>query len=145
MDVIIQKLADGENEQIIIRCHEVSPDLLSLVEKIKDRERTLGAYQDNVYHKVSSADVYYIEAVDNKIFIYCKNAVYASRERLYELEESLNKSTFFRVSKRIIVNLNKVKSVATAVNARLEATMENGEKIIISRFYVRELKKKLGI
>lgn len=45
----------------------------------------------------------------------------------------------------MICNLRKIKSVKAESNARLRAVLLNGEVIVISRSYVKELKKKLGL
>ena len=65
--------------------------------------------------------------------------------KLYEVEEILAHRDFIRISKSVIVNLDKIKSVTPMLNCRLEAILQNSEKIIISRQYVPELKKSLGI
>ncbi len=45
----------------------------------------------------------------------------------------------------MIVNIRKIKSVKAELNGRMIAELLNGEQIIISRAYVKELKRKLGI
>ena len=50
-----------------------------------------------------------------------------------------------RCSKAMIVNIRKIKSVKAELNGRMIAELLNGEQIIISRAYVKELKRKLGI
>lgn len=52
---------------------------------------------------------------------------------------------FVRVSKSVILNVNKIKSLAPAFGGRYEALLKNGEKIIISRQYVSSLKEVLGV
>ena len=64
---------------------------------------------------------------------------------MYELEERFVGTDFLRVSKSVIMNLSKVKSLSPAFNGRFEATMKNGEKVIVSRQYVPVLKEKLGL
>jgi DNA-binding LytR/AlgR family response regulator len=57
----------------------------------------------------------------------------------------LANSDFLRISKSVIVNLSKIKSLSPALSGRFEAALDNGEKVIISRQYVGDLKKRLGI
>ena len=52
---------------------------------------------------------------------------------------------FFRASKSIILNLTKIKHLSPAFNGRFEALLDNDEKVIISRQFVPELKRKLGL
>ena len=135
----------GEEEQIILRCHEVPPELLIMLQKLKNKDIRFNATLDGETHRLYPASIFYVEAVDNKSFLYCHEAVYESRQKLYELEEDLLSFDFLRISKSFIVNLREIKSLAPAFSGRLEATLENGEKLIISRQYVSALKKKLGM
>ena len=45
----------------------------------------------------------------------------------------------------MIVNIRKIRSVKSELNARLRAELLNGEQIVISRGYVKELKERLGV
>jgi len=104
----------------------------------------LVGYIDNEIHRVSPLDIFYFEAVDKKTFIYCECDVYESKLKLYELEE-LAMNDFFRISKSVIVNLSKIKSLIPSFSGRVEAVLTNKERVIISRQYVSELKQTLGI
>jgi DNA-binding LytR/AlgR family response regulator len=144
MKIIIEKPQPGEDEQVIIKCHTMSPELLNVLSAIKAKGSFLIAYAGNEIHKVDPADIFYIEAIENKTFLYCENDVYETKQKLYELEE-LNMNDFLRISKSAIVNLSKIKSLAPSMSGRLEAKLRNGERLTISRQYVSELKKNFGI
>jgi len=144
LKIIIEKPQDGEEEQILVKCHNISPDLLNVLNTLKARDSMLIANIGNEIHRVNPLDIYYIETVDNKTFLYCKSDVYESKQKLYELED-LAINNFLRISKSVIVNLSKIKSLVPALSGRLEAVLINDEKVIISRQYVSELKANLGI
>ena len=78
-------------------------------------------------------------------FIYLIDAVYESKQKLYELEELLSGTKLFRCSKSMILNIAKIRSVSPSVNGRFEARLTNHENVIISRQYVPNLKKRLGM
>jgi len=99
----------------------------------------------NDIHRVDPKDIYYIETVDSKTFLYCEKDVYESKQKLYELEETLISGDFLRISKSVIVNLSKIKSLSPALSGRLEAVLQNSEVVIVSRQYVGELKKNFGL
>ena len=64
----------------------------------------------------------------------------------YENEEELcRNSMLFRRSKSMILNADKIQYVRPSVSGRFEATLTNNEKVIISRQYVGELKRLLGM
>lgn len=44
-----------------------------------------------------------------------------------------------RASKAMLVNVEYITSVRTALNGRLYAKMENGEEILITRRYAKEI------
>ena len=102
------------------------------------------AFVGNEIHRLNPSEIFYIETVDNKTFLYCESNIYESKQKLYELEE-LKMSDFLRISKSAIINLSKVKTLIPSISGRLEAILINGEKVVISRQYVNELKKNFGI
>ena len=145
MKIILEDLSPGEEEQIIIKCHELRPEMLKLINKLKIWDSFLIGYAGNGVHRLSPADINYIEAVDRKVFIYDESTAYESRQKLYELEETLAIHDFIRVSKSVLVNLRKIKSIIPSFSGRMEAVLQNGEKVICSRQYISELKSLLGM
>lgn len=118
---------------------------MSLIYQLKSDSQKLTAYREQEITVLRPKDVFYFESVDNKVFAYCEKEVYEIRRKLYELEADMAGMDFLRVSKSTIVNVAKIAHLSPAFNGRLEARLKNGEKIIISRQYVSDLKKNLGI
>lgn len=145
MKITIEDRPDGGEDEIIIRCKHVDEHLLKLVYAIKTGQEKLTATKGTDIVQVMPKEIFYFEAVDNKVFLYLEKDVYETKQKLYELEERFRGTDFVRVSKSVILNLSKVKSLSPAFNGRFEATMKNGEKLIVSRAYVPALKEKLGL
>ncbi|MDE6365064.1 MAG: LytTR family transcriptional regulator DNA-binding domain-containing protein [Lachnospiraceae bacterium] len=145
MKITIIEPKDGDEDEIIIRCRQLDKRLLKLIYAIKAGENKITALQGSNYFQVEPEEIYYFEAVDNRVFLYLEKEVYETKRRLYELEEFFQDTDFFRASKSCIVNLAKVKSLSPAFNGRFEALMKNGERVMISRQYVPVLKEKLGL
>ena len=145
MKITIEDLPDGGEDEIIIRCKQVDEHLLKLVYALKAGQEKLTATKGTDIVQVIPRDIFYFEAVDNKVFLYLEKEVYETKLKLYELEERFVGTDFLRVSKSVIMNLAKVKTLSPAFNGRFEATMKNGEKVIVSRQYVPVLKDKLGL
>ena len=146
--VSIEEIDKTTEEEIIIKCHEVNNDILSLVDKIKNNDNkpnTLTGIKDDNIYQIKLKDIYYIEATENKTFIYLSDDFYESKLKLYEIEEKLRGLSFFRCSKSIILHYSKIECVTPAFNGRFEAKLKNGEKVIISRQYVPILKGLLGL
>lgn len=145
MRIIIETPADSNEDEIIIRCKELDEELMNLIYALKQGRTHITGYSDRTIIQLAPKDIYYFESVDNRVFAYCEKDVYEVREKLYEIENIYKNTSFQRISKSVIVNISRIESVSPMLASRLEATLKNGEKVIISRQYVPELKKKLGI
>lgn len=145
MKITIETPKPGEEDEIIVRCANMDEKLLNLIYSLKSDQEKLTGYLEDRIVKLSSKDIYYFESVDNKVFAYTAKGTYEVHKKLYELEEDYGRSDFLRISKSIIVNVAKIAYLKPIFNGRFEAQLKNEEKIIISRQYVLDLKKKLGI
>lgn len=143
MQVKLLKIAKEQPEQVEIRCHEVTEEVQEIVTFIKTRNGQLTGVQEGKQYEIPVTDICYIEAVDDKVFLYTSKQVYETRQRLYELEELLKEKYFLRISKSMLLNLMKIQAIKPALNGRLTAVLKSGEEIIISRKYVQELKRAL--
>lgn len=143
MEIKLLKIAKEQPEQMEIRCHEVTEEIKEIVSFVKTRQGRLTGLQEDRQFEVPVSEVCYIEAVDNKVFLYTTKQVYETRQKLYELEELLKEKYFLRVSKSLLLNLMKVRAIKPALNGRFTAVLQSGEEIIISRKYVPELKAAL--
>ncbi|MGF7141601.1 DNA-binding LytR/AlgR family response regulator [Anaerotaenia torta] len=145
MRIIIEECGPGEEDQIIIRCREWNESIQKLVGELRQGQKKLAGMKDGAITMIDPANIYYFEGVDNKVFLYCKQNVYETKMKLYEIEEEFRNMGFFRASKSAILNAAKIKSISPAYSGRFEALLFNGETVVISRQYVPELKKKLGM
>jgi len=144
LKITIKEPPAGTEEEIIVLCHNISPELLRVLNSIKTPNNMLVANIDNEIHRVNPLDVFYIESVDRKTFLYCESNVYESKQKLYELEERAMKD-FLRISKSIIVNVNKIKTLIPSLSGNGEAVLTNNERLVISRRYVNDLREILGM
>lgn len=133
-----------DNLEIIIKTNEINDDVQKIYDLIESQIGQLIVKRNGQSFSIAMNDIYYIESIDDKTFIYLKESVFEINKRLYELEQELNLN-FIRVSKSTILNINKLNYVKAILNGKYEAYLDNDEKIIISRHYVRQFKKKFGI
>ena len=143
MNVRIEEIGRDEEELVLIRCRAVTDQVREIVSFVKSRQGSLSGTADAQQFEVPVTDICYIESVDGKTFLYTGDGVYESSYRIYELEELLRPKHFLRISKPMLVNLMKIQSIQPAFNGRFTAVLQSGEKIIISRSYVKALKAAL--
>ncbi len=144
MRVILEKVDSSDKEEALIKAVNETDDIKAAMEILEGGVKKLALLKDGKTVLLEISFIYYIESVDKRTFVYTKENCYESKLRLYELEESLG-SYFLRISKSMIVNLKKIKSVKSDLSGRMEASMLNGEKIVISRSYVKEIKRRLDL
>ncbi len=87
--------------------------------------------------------IFYFEAVDNRVFAYCEKEIYEINYKLQELTELLSQTYFIQTARTIVLNIKQIKKVTTLVNGRILAVLNNGEKMIITRVYAQKFKQKL--
>lgn len=146
MKIEINMIPEGEEEAVSFRIHcmdyRVDQALRALTSAEKD---SLLCKKEDAFYKVSADEILYLESVDRKVFVYTAKETLEVPERLYVLEERLFAAGFIRVSKSMLLNFNKIYSFYPKFSGNLEALLVNGEKVTISRRYVPELKRKLGM
>lgn len=145
MKITIIDRADGEEDEIIIRCRQADEQLLKLIYALKSGQEKITAIKEGAIVQISPKEIYYFESVDNKVFLYLEKDFFETKHKLYELEKRFAGTDFLRISKSVILNLAKVDRLLPVFNGRFEACMNNGEKVVISRQYVTPLKEKLGL
>lgn len=131
--------------QVVIECEQVNDEVTRLKEHIEMFDKKLQASKGNEICFVNLSDVFYFESVDNRTFLYTEFDVMEVKQRLYELELILSSKDFLRISKSQIVNINKISSLKPELNRTILATMCNGERLYISRKYVRTIRNLLSV
>ena len=144
MEIEIRKHLE-EKTKVIIACKEVTNDIQKLQSYIRAFDNRILTKKEDEMVFVEMSDILYFETVDNRTFLYTKDQVVEVKQRLYELETRLSEEDFFRCSKSIVVNINKIKNLKPQIDRTIMVTMCNGEKLTISRRYVKAFKDILGI
>ena len=145
MKITIETPRPGEEDEIILRFATVDENILKLIQSLKTEKDALTGYVDDKIQKLALKDIFYFEAVDNKVYAYTAKQVYEVHKKLYEIEEDYANTDFLRISKAVVVNVSKITYIRPMLNGRFEAKLRNDEKVIISRQYVPALKEKLDL
>lgn len=137
-----ENLAQKEIE-VLIKYARKNHTVDRLISLIKSADCSINCSDDSRQLKISAVDIYYIESVDKKTYVYCEKSVYRTELRLYELLNMLSNSGFVQISKSCIVNINVLDSIKPLANSHIEATLMNGERITVTRKYIADIKTKL--
>lgn len=144
MKLQIEEIENLEETEILIRCREVDEKINKISNYIRTSYITINGKIDGESYVINLDDIYYFETVENRVFAYVEKNVYEVGYKLQELVELLKRTTFIQTARTIILNINKIEKVSTLVNGRIGAVLVNGEKMIITRVYAPNFKKKLN-
>ena len=135
MKVAINIQADIQEIEVIINCMAEDENVQRIVSALDSLNTKLCCRRQGELFQIALNDILYIESVDRKTFIYTEQ----------QIENHLKNRSFFRASKAVIINLKRTKSIRPEIGARLLLTMDNGEKVIVSRQYSSNIKTALGV
>lgn len=95
--------------------------------------------EDDVHHQIDITSILYFEADGDLVFAYTKKEIYRVKQRLYQLENATKGYRFMKASKAFLVNTSKIDSYRTSENGRIYLKMQNGEEILASRMYSKDV------
>lgn len=144
MKITVEHRTGAENE-IVLRCASLDEEMLEVLSFLKDRVTKIPARRDGALFMLMPDDVYYAESVDGNTFLYTKDAVYETRDSLAVLEVKYESAGYVRIHKSQLVNLRHIKALRSTSDRRIEITLNNAERMIVSRHYAQDLKIRLGI
>lgn len=142
MKYTINHISSGE-EELILNYIEETEEVARVLAFMHREGRKLLGYKDKEQVVISPEDILYIETVDSRTFLYTEREVYKVNYTLLQLEELLGEKKFFRCSKSMIMNISKVVSLKSLSSNRIDAVMQGGEHIMISRTYATDFRRRL--
>lgn len=142
MKYTVNQISQGEDE-LILNYREVTPEVDKILQFINNRLVRLVGKADGETTALNPDDILYVEKVDDKTFAYTESQVIQLDMALNRLEMVLTDIKYFRCSKSMIVNIDKVERLKSLPSNRIDAVMINGEHILISRTYASEFRKIL--
>ena len=145
MKITVEHCEVPENE-VVLRCRELDEEMLRVLSLLRSGMQTLCAWtEDRKMVLLQPGEVLYAESVEERTWLYCEKAVWPTALTLSELESRYETLGFCRVSRTMVVNLHGVRQLKSCPGSRIEATMRNGEKVMVSRRYGPFLRERLGM
>jgi two-component system LytT family response regulator len=90
-------------------------------------------------------EVLYIEAYDDYVKIFLKDSYYLKKKTMNYYEQVLDETSFFRVHRSFIINLNQLTKIEALEKNNYVAILKNDKRIPISRNSYTRLKGILGL
>ena len=133
----------------VIHTDAVTDEIQRMIDVFSTSETPITALRNEEDLIVLQPSDIYMVRVENgdtitRKFTGSNNNPYRSRKRLYELAAQLGKS-FMQISKTTLINLSYMDHIEPGFSGTLLLIMKNGSKDYVSRTYLREFKKYLGL
>jgi two-component system, LytTR family, response regulator len=123
--------------------------ILGLLEELNERERARGRERLVVrtperafFLRTETID--YIEAAGKFVHLHVGRTVHALRESMAELEQELDPGRFLRISRSVIVNLDRIQEIQPWFQGDYVLILTDGTKLTSTRGYRDNMRRLLG-
>ncbi len=105
---IIKRQVDDKPLTITIEYPYLDERTKKIIHRLEQLNLKICGNKDGKEIYISASDIYYIESVERRTFIYTKSEVYTINKKLYKIEEDLHGTNIIRISKSCLMNAEKL-------------------------------------
>jgi two-component system, LytTR family, response regulator len=127
----------------------VTRRILTLLEQLAQRERGFG--RDRLVVRTPERAFFlradtidWIEAAGKFVHLHVGRAIHALRESMAELEQELDAARFVRISRSVIVNLDRIQEIQPWFQGDYVLILTDGTRLTSTRGYRDNMRKLLG-
>ncbi|HPL80884.1 MAG TPA: LytTR family DNA-binding domain-containing protein [Anaerolineaceae bacterium] len=132
--------------KIVIMAQSMTEDVKRIIDLLSaETPQLLAGFRNDQLEILEPAKVLRLYAQQGKVVAVTESGEYILRQRLYELEEKLEKDGFTRISNSEIINLKKAKNFDLSLAGSICVRLSDGTITYVSRRYVSKIKQLLGI
>lgn len=121
-------------------------EYLNILTNNKEAIRSLitGKNSKGEFKVLAYDNIYYFEAIGNDVICRVQNETYSLKEKLYQLEERLQNTSFIRVNKSFIVNIILIDRIIPWFNSKLILKFDGiDDEVDVTRNYLKAFKDAL--
>lgn len=145
MKVSIDLSAEYKEPYAVIHTDKVTDEITRIIDIFSNNDTPVTALQNEEEIVVLKPDeIFMVRIEGGDTVIYGEKQKYRSRKRLYELAELLGKK-FMQISKTTLVNLACIDSIEPGFSGTMLLKLKNGNKDYVSRKYLPDFKRYLGL
>lgn len=131
---------------VTVQAEEITPEVDEIVRRLtQETPRLLTGSRDGRLEILEPERIYRFYASGGKVFAVTERGEYTLRQRLYELEASLDSRQFVRISNAEIIQLKKVEHFNLSITGTILVRLSDGSTTYVSRRYVGRIKQMLGV
>ncbi|MBU5298809.1 LytTR family transcriptional regulator [Clostridium sporogenes] len=146
MKIDIQIDDNSKETRVVIYTSEITEEVQAILNNLKrvQQKYILGMKDEKIYI-LNPDEISFFYSEKGKVFAQTYNLVYEIKEKLYKLEENLKGTSFVRISKSAIANVDKIKNLEILFNGNMCINFFDGKQEYISRRYIKKIREYLNI
>ena len=145
MKVSIDVSAEYKEPYAVIHTDKVTDEIRRIVDLFSGNDTPVTALlNEEEIVVLQPKEIYMVRIEGGDTVIYGEKQKYRSRKRLYELADILGKQ-FMQISKTTLINLSYIDSIEPGFSGTMLMKLKNGNKDYVSRKYLPEFKRYLGL
>ncbi len=136
---------NSEDIEIIIRGDISSSQVNHIVNLLKSTSITTKIMLLDEDREILSdiAQIMYFETNNRKVVAQTTSGSYYCGYTLSQLLDMFKSHNIAQIGKGLLVNISYVKSLEAEFSGNYTLTLKNGEKLLISRFYMKDFRKAI--
>ena len=142
MKVEIKQTPEESEPHAVIYCREIDDTVLAAAEMLQRGADFITAYDAERIVVIKRRDLFMIRAEEGRTRLYTEKAAYDAARPLRDFESLPG---FMRISKFCIINLETIRCFDPMFSGTMQVTLKNDLKDYISRKYLPDMKKYLGL
>lgn len=146
MKVDIAIKSELKEPYVVVYTNEITEEIQHIVQRLSNTQnKILTGIKGEKIFLLENDEIYCFYSENQKIYAKTDRGNLWVKQKLYQLEEMFEGTSFVRISNSCIVNVNKIKNLEISFSGAIDIVFKNGEKEFVSRRYVSKIKKYLGI
>ncbi len=145
MKVSVDISAEYKEPFAVIHTDKVTDEIQRMIDIFSTSETPITALQNEEDLIIlQPAEIFMVRVEAGDTIIYGEKNSYRSRKRLYEIGRQLGKQ-FMQISKTTLINLSYMDRIEPGFGGTILLILRNGCKDYVSRKYLPQFKKYLGL
>ena len=146
MDIEFKLDSTQLEPKITVTASELTQEVKELLLRLEHgRPTAISAMKDGQIFLLSPERILRFFADGKNVSLQTEDGVFSVRQRLYELEDLLDRHTFVRISHSEIVNLSHVTALDLNLSGTIRMTLTGGVTCFVSRRCLKKIKQALNL
>ena len=138
--------SEFKEASITINAPELTKEIQNLIQyssHINEMQNQIMASENNKIYFIDLERVICFFSKDKYNYVRVKEGTYKIKQKLYELENSLRKKDFIRISNSCLIHINQVECFDTSVLGTILVRLKDGTQETVSKRRVAQIMKLL--